>query len=170
MMTISNGISLMRAPLALLFLFHNPMLRFSAILLAMITDSVDGYFARRYKATSKVGVILDPAMDKFFVYFVLTILFLEYKVMLWEVCAILSRDFALCLYGIYLAISNRWSLLEFKAIRWGKVTTALQFCVLVGLTFNFQFPSYVYITFIIFGLLSFLELLQSKPSKITQIK
>jgi len=104
-------------------------------------------------------------MDKFFVYFVLCILFLEGQVELWQALTMLSRDFALCIYGIYLTITNRWSLLEWKAIRWGKITTALQFLVLIGLTLKVNFPTYVYGAFVAFGVLAFLELLQSKPSR-----
>ena len=164
-MTISNSISLLRAPLALLFLQDNVILRVIAVILAMITDSIDGYLARRYNSISKFGAILDPAMDKFFVYFVLMILLLEGQVHLWQALTMLSRDFALCIYGIYLTISNRWSLLEWKAIRWGKITTALQFLILIGLTLGVNFPAYVYGAFVAFGVLAFLELLQSKPSK-----
>jgi len=164
-MSLSNSISLLRAPLALLFLQDNVILRVIAVILAMITDSIDGYLARRYNSISKFGAILDPAMDKFFVYFVLMILLLEGQVHLWQALTMLSRDFALCIYGIYLTISNRWSLLEWKAIRWGKITTALQFIVLIGLTLSVNFPVYVYGAFVVFGILAFLELLQSKPSR-----
>jgi len=164
-MTISNSISLLRAPLALLFLQDNIILRVIAIFLAMISDSIDGYLARRFNSASKFGAILDPAMDKFFVYFVLFILLLEGHVELWQALTMLSRDFALCIYGIYLTISNRWSLLEWKAIRWGKVTTALQFLVLIGLTLSVSFPPYIYGSFIAFGILAFLELIQSRPSR-----
>lgn len=166
-MNLSNSLSLLRAPLAFLFLLENPMLRMVAIILAMITDSIDGYLARRYHATSRLGAILDPAMDKFFVTFALLVFLGEEKLKLWELTAMLSRDVALCLFGIYLSLSGYWQSYEFRSIRWGKITTALQFFVLIGLTFGLRFPWYLYSTFIVFGILALYELLQFKRSALT---
>ena len=39
--------------------------------LAGITDYFDGYLARKYKATSQIGEILDPIADKILIVFVL---------------------------------------------------------------------------------------------------
>lgn len=162
MLSLSNGLSLLRAPLAFLFLFENATLRIIAIVLAMLTDSIDGYLARRRHAVTRLGAILDPAMDKFFVFFALTILMLEGRLELWQACAMISRDFFLCAFGIYLSISGYWESYQFRSIRWGKVTTALQFLILIGLTFGERFPTYMYVIFILFGLLAFLELYKIK--------
>jgi CDP-diacylglycerol--glycerol-3-phosphate 3-phosphatidyltransferase len=163
MLNLSNSLSLLRAPLAFVLLIDNPAVRLLAILLAMFTDSIDGYFARRYHTTSRIGAILDPAMDKFFVFFALGVFFFEGRLELWQALTMISRDFALCLFGVYLSVSGAWQNFELKAIRWGKVTTALQFVVLSAFCLNFQFPSYVYTVFVIFGFLAFYELLQFKP-------
>lgn len=164
MLSLSNSLSFLRAPLAFLFLVENATLRITAILLAMLTDSIDGYLARRRKSVTRFGAILDPAMDKFFVFFALTVLFFEGRLELWQGCAMISRDFFLCLFGLYLSISGYWESYQFTAIRWGKVTTALQFLVLVGLTLGVTFPSYFYAVFVLFGLLAFIELWQIKKS------
>ena len=164
MLTASNGLSFVRAPLALLFLQENPSLRIVAIILAMITDSIDGYFARKSQSVSRFGAILDPTMDKFFVYFAVTIFFLEQKMVLWEVAAILCRDFFLCVYGIMMFALGRWKSIVFRAIRWGKITTALQFIVLIGLVVDISFPWYVFGAFIVMGWLAFLELFQIRTS------
>lgn len=162
MLSLSNGLSLLRAPLALLFLFENTTLRIVAIILAMLTDSIDGYLARRRKAVTRLGAILDPAMDKFFVFFTLTVLMLEGRLEIWQACAMISRDFFLCVFGIYLSIAGYWESYQFRSIRWGKVTTALQFLILIGLTLGERFPTYMYAIFILFGLLAFLELYKIK--------
>lgn len=164
MLTASNSLSFIRAPLAFLFLQESSTLRIIAIVLAMITDSIDGYLARRSRSESRFGAILDPAMDKFFVYFAMTVLFMENKMAPWEMAAMLSRDFFLCLYGFLMAAAGRWKTIVFRAIRWGKVTTALQFIVLIGLALGISFPWYIYVSFIIMGWLAFLELFQVKTS------
>jgi CDP-diacylglycerol--glycerol-3-phosphate 3-phosphatidyltransferase len=164
MLTASNSLSFVRAPLALLFLQESPTLRILAIVLAMITDSIDGYLARRSQSVSRFGAILDPTMDKFFVYFAMTVLFMESRMAPWEVAAMLSRDFFLCVYGLLIVAAGRWKTLVFRAIRWGKVTTALQFLVLIGLVLGIPIPWYIYVSFIVMGWLAFLELFQIRAT------
>ncbi len=166
MLSLSNSLSFLRAPLAFLFLVENTTFRIVAILLAMFTDSIDGYLARKRQAVTRFGAILDPAMDKFFVLFTLSILFTEGKLELWQGCSMISRDFFLCLFGIYLSLSGHWESYKCTAIRWGKVTTALQFIVLIGLTLGIEFPSYLYCIFILFGMLAFIELWQIKKDTV----
>ncbi len=162
MFNLSNSLSLLRAPLAFVFLVESPTLRLMAILLAMLTDSIDGYLARRSKTTSRFGAVLDPAMDKFFVFFALGVLFTENRIDTWEVLMMISRDFALCLFGLYLSLSGLWQTYEFRSIRWGKITTALQFFVLVGLTRGIAIPVYLYYSFVAFALFGLYELFQFK--------
>ena len=166
MLTTSNSLSFIRAPLALLFLSESPTLRIWAIILAMLTDSVDGYLARRNKSVTNFGVVLDPAMDKFFVYFAIGVLFSEGRMAPWEMAAMISRDFFLCVYGLLILAAGRWKSLEFRAIRWGKITTALQFTVLIGLVMGINLSWVVYTSFIAMGWLAFLELFQRKTSPV----
>ncbi len=161
MVIVSNSLSLIRVPLALLFLQENSSLRILAVLLAMLTDSIDGYLARKTQSASRFGAILDPAMDKFFVFFAMSILFLEGKMTPVEIAAMLSRDFFLCLYGFVMLATGRWKSIVFRGIRWGKATTALQFVVLIGLILKVSFPWPVFAAFLLMGGLAFLELFQS---------
>lgn len=164
MFNISNSLSLLRAPLALLFLFDSTLIRLIAILLAMITDSIDGYVARRFHTTTRFGAVLDPAMDKFFVVFCLAVLLSEQRLEIWQALMMISRDFALCLFGLYLSLSGLWPSYKFRSIRWGKITTALQFIVLIALTLGFTIPSLLYIAFVLFAALALIELFQFKKS------
>ncbi len=164
MLSLSNGLSFLRAPLALLFLVDSVSWRILAILLAMVTDSVDGYLARRFGSTSHFGAILDPAMDKFFVLFGLGVLLMEGRLEVWQACSMISRDFSLCVFGLYLSLSGHWQAYQFRAIRWGKVTTALQFIVLIGLSLHFTFPWQLFALFVLFGTLAFIELCKIKIS------
>ena len=165
MLSLSNALSFLRAPLALLFLVEKPYLRLIAIILAMLTDSIDGYLARRSRSETQFGAILDPAMDKFFVFFALGVLMLEGRLEAWQACAMVSRDFFLCLFAIYLAIAGKWQEYECRSIRWGKITTALQFFVLIGLSLEITFSSYIYALFIVSGCLAFIELCLLKKVK-----
>ncbi|MDE3055591.1 MAG: CDP-alcohol phosphatidyltransferase family protein [Verrucomicrobiota bacterium] len=158
MLMLSNGLSLIRAPIALLFLQSNPLLRLFAIIIATVTDCFDGYIARRFRATSKFGAILDPLMDKFFVYFALAIFFQEGALPLSALLAMLCRDFALCLYALVMLFSGRIRTIVFRSVRWGKATTALQFAILSALAFNVPFPPFALYAFLLMALLALFEL------------
>lgn len=158
MLTIPNLLSLIRAPLALLFLQDNVMFRCIAIILALLTDCLDGYLARRYQSVSRFGTLLDPMMDKFFVFTVLAVLIQEQHLSLWEAAAMIVRDFSVILFGFYLIATNKWTGYQFRSIWCGKVTTTLQLFVLLGLTLHYKIPMYIFIVFIALGVLALIEL------------
>lgn len=156
--TPSNFLSLLRGFLVILFLKDDPFYRSLAIVLAMLTDSLDGYLARRWHMISPLGTILDPLMDKFFVFSVAGILIYEQRLQAWEALALISRDFAILFFGLYLTIKGTWSNFKFQSIWAGKIATTIQFFVLLALTFNLPVPSYIFFCFIFLGLLAFIEL------------
>ena len=72
-----QGLTLVRMPLIFLFLAVSVFCRhpvptpwfivaFSAMILSAVTDLLDGYFARRFGVTSRLGSYADPMMDKIF--------------------------------------------------------------------------------------------------------
>ena len=154
----SNFLTFLRAPLALFFLSSNLILRITAIVFAMVTDGFDGYLARKNRTVTQFGAVFDPAMDKFFVAFALTFLVLEQKLFLWQACAIISRDFFLIFFGIYLGLSGHWQAYQCKSVRWGKASTALQFFALIAITLDFKLHWSLYAVFILLGSLTFKEL------------
>lgn len=158
MLTVPNMITLFRIPLALAFLHDSILWRVIALLLAMLSDGLDGYFARRLKKTSRIGTFLDPFSDKFFVFFVLTIFINENRISVEEAATMLCRDFSVILFGFYLAWKGTLGEYQFRAIWCGKITTAMQFIVLLGLSFQIIFPPFVYFVFIVIGLCALSEL------------
>lgn len=158
MFTLPNFISLLRFPLALAFLHDNPVYRAIAVLLAMLSDGLDGYIARRYGKISKFGTFIDPLADKFFVLFALGALLHEQKLLPWEAATMLCRDFSVVIFGLYLAVKGTLSKYQFRSIWSGKLMTALQFIVLFGLIFEVPFPPFVFVFFIIIGLSALVEL------------
>ncbi len=162
MLSLSNTLSLLRAPLAFLLLIDDAFVRIGAIFLAMCTDCLDGYLARKRHTTSQLGAILDPAMDKFFVYFALILFLSEHKILAWQACSMISRDFFLCIFAIYLSCFHRWKSHKYRSIRWGKVSTSLQFLSLMALAVGFQIPNFIFFIFIGAGVLAFVELFRSR--------
>ncbi len=158
MFTVSNFLSLLRAPLAFFFLSSDIYYRIFAIVVAMITDSLDGYYARRFRATSQIGAILDPLMDKFFVLFALSIFIQEEQITPIQVLTFLCRDFSVLLFGIYLAFRGQWHEYQFRSIWCGKITTTLQFFVLISLTFQQPLPNFIFPLFVVLGFFALIEL------------
>ena len=156
MFTVSNGLSFLRFPLAFLFLIQNSYVRFIAIVLAMITDNLDGYIARKYKTITFFGTILDPLADKFFVYFGLISLNYEGMLLPWQLVSMLARDIAVVLFGFWALVSKKS--FQVKSFKIGKLFTALQFLALIALVFHVFLPNFVFYIFYILGLLAFFEL------------
>jgi CDP-diacylglycerol--glycerol-3-phosphate 3-phosphatidyltransferase len=156
--TPSNFLSLLRGFLAFLFLSQSLFWRSFAIILAMLTDCLDGYLARRLKMTSSLGATLDPLMDKFFVFFIVSIFMIEGQLQMWQALAFIARDFAVFLFGLYIALKGTWAHFQFRSIWAGKISTTLQFFVLLALTFHFSIPSAVFYGFIVLGFLALVEL------------
>jgi len=105
---------------------EDPYWRLAAIILAMLTDCLDGYCARRYKMMSRLGTFMDPFADKFFVFTALAVLISEQRLLPWEALSMLCRDFSVFIFGCYLAWKGVLGQYQFRAIWCGKVTTPLQ--------------------------------------------
>jgi CDP-diacylglycerol---glycerol-3-phosphate 3-phosphatidyltransferase len=158
MLTTPNIITLLRVPLVLFFLQDNPLLRTAALILAMLSDYLDGLIARRWGKVSSVGTFLDPLADKFFVVFVLSVFLLEDRLHLWQAVTMLCRDMSVVLFGFYLAWKGVLPTYQFRSIICGKITTTLQFGVLLSLLFHLQVPNLIYLSFIALGALALAEL------------
>lgn len=160
MYQLCNLLTVIRGPLALFFLSDSIILRTLSIALAMASDGLDGYFARRYNSISRLGTILDPIMDKVFVAFILVVFLWEGSLTGWQAVMLLSRDIAILLFGLFLMAKGSWQQFEFQSVLSGKLTTFFQFLVLLALTFHVPIPGYFYPVFVILGILFWFQLYQ----------
>jgi cardiolipin synthase len=97
-----NALSLLRialTPFAVVLVARSSILAFPLIALALFTDFLDGWIARRCRASSTIGRFLDPLADKLFAAGVLAALAASGRVS-WEIAvAVFVRDAALLVYG-----------------------------------------------------------------------
>lgn len=156
---IPNILTLIRGASAFLFLYNDPIIRGLAILIAGATDWLDGFLARRWHQTSRIGTFLDPLMDKFFVLFILGIFLIERRLTLGETLLFLTRDYALVAFTLYLAWKGAWSKYQINSFWMGKVATTLQYLALLVLSLGIAIPKIFLVGFLILGPLSLLELL-----------
>ena len=140
--TVANGFSLVR--LALLpfilacMLVREPFYDALALLLlvvAALTDFMDGWVARKLNQTSQLGRIIDPVADKLFVGALGVILVFLRDLPVWFVGLYLLRDF-LIICASYLLFLNRDIVLSPNPV--GKATTVVLMSSLVAYTLSWQ--------------------------------
>lgn len=88
---------------------------------AFLTDAADGYLARRFRWTSKWGLVLDPLADKILVGSLSVFLVLYRDFPLWAAALIIARDLSILIAGAYLYLKPGNVILP--ADRIGKLTT-----------------------------------------------
>lgn len=159
MWNIPNCLSLLRFPLAFLFLVDSVPIRVIAVLLALATDYLDGFIARSKNSVTKIGTILDPIADRVFVLIASLTLLMEQRLTLWALGAIFARDLFLILFWAYLKLNGTWDNFKCRATLWGKVTTVVQLLLLLAITLNVVFPPAFFLGLLILGVFSFAELL-----------
>lgn len=90
-----------------------------------ITDWLDGYLARRWQVTSKLGQVLDPLADKFLLISLYFALALWGFIPVWLTTLVLLRDFLILTISGGIILSQKINiLLAPKFI--GKMSTTLQ--------------------------------------------
>jgi CDP-diacylglycerol--glycerol-3-phosphate 3-phosphatidyltransferase len=94
----------------------------AVFVVAMATDQVDGWLARRRNQTSALGALLDPIADKVLVLATLVMLVGEGVAPAWMIAAIVAREFLVS--GLRLAAIQRHVVLAARDL--GKVKTWAQ--------------------------------------------
>jgi CDP-diacylglycerol--glycerol-3-phosphate 3-phosphatidyltransferase len=101
MLNIPNSITIFRILLVPVFVLvlspkiaYGNYLATAIFVIAALTDSLDGYLARKWKQVTKLGIILDPLADKLLITAALISL-VELQVMPgWVAITIIGREFA----------------------------------------------------------------------------
>ncbi|MGM0411223.1 MAG: CDP-diacylglycerol--glycerol-3-phosphate 3-phosphatidyltransferase [Bacillota bacterium] len=136
-MNLPNKLTILRillVPLLMFFLFlSNDFPQFSMILalitfvLAALTDSLDGYLARKYENVTKFGKIVDPLADKLLISAAL-ISFVELgEISAWAAIIIIGRELAIT--GLRVVAASEGVVIS--ASKWGKSKTVLQITAII---------------------------------------
>ena len=136
-LTVSNLLSAFRALLALPFILvmlsQTPSSRFwgaAIMVLAALTDKMDGVLARKLHQTSEWGKIFDPLADKIALAAGVIVLLLLQALPLWFVYVVLVRDAMIFVGGMYLK-AKQGIILPSNAL--GKWTAGIIGLTLLGL-------------------------------------
>ncbi len=127
-MKVANGLSLLRVfltpPLLVLLLWTTRWGLVAATvfwLLASISDVLDGYFARRWRVVSKLGVFIDLVADKLITASVLIALIEILVLPAWPVVVVVGREFIVSGFRTFAAAEG----VVIPAAGWGKRKTAV---------------------------------------------
>jgi CDP-diacylglycerol--glycerol-3-phosphate 3-phosphatidyltransferase len=131
--TIPNLLSCSRLVLAAGFVAaHEPEARMGLIGAAAATDFLDGWLARRVRATSRWGALLDPIADRVFVLTVVCTFLFTGELSTGGYFILIMRDLATAV-GFLVARTIPWLRpVQFKARALGKAVTVLQLLTLAA--------------------------------------
>ncbi len=87
-----------------------------------LTDGLDGYLARRYTGSTRIGVWLDPLADKILVSAPIIALSITGEFPVWAAAVIVGREIAVSLLRAWLGARGE----GMPASPWGKAKTAVQ--------------------------------------------
>ena len=139
--TVSNLLSFIRLLLVIpIWIFFNNFpdqtfryLVVAAGIFALITDVLDGYFARKFDEVTEFGKIIDPLADKVVIGFVVIKLFLIGEIPTYYFIMILARDILILVGGLLIAAKTKYVL---PSDKFGKATVVLIGVVLLMMLIN----------------------------------
>jgi cardiolipin synthase (CMP-forming) len=133
LLTLPNVVSMSRLVLAAAFVaLRDPSARLALLVVASVTDFLDGWLARRNQATTRSGALIDPIADRLFVLTALCTYLVERAISTGTFFIVLSRDIATVI-GFFVARSIPWlRAVEFRARLLGKLVTVLQLLTLAA--------------------------------------
>ena len=131
--TIPNLLSCSRFVLAAGFVAAGATeARVGLIGVAAATDFLDGWVARRVRATSRWGALLDPIADRVFVLTAVATLLVTGALSTSDYFVLLLRDMATAVGFVVARSIPRLRPVEFKARFLGKIVTVLQLLTLAA--------------------------------------
>jgi cardiolipin synthase len=133
-------------PVYLIVFFEGyPKTAFFILVVAGLTDIVDGYLARSRGLVTQLGVMLDPLADKTMMLAVIISLLISGMIP-WEAAvAILIRDLGMIIGSAFVHFRGKQTL---PANIWGKLTTVLYYLAILFIVFETPF-AIVYLWFVI---------------------
>lgn len=143
-MNLPNKITMIRIVLIPFFVFfmltdyvaYSNYIAAGIFIVASLTDTLDGYLARKYNLVSNFGKFVDPLADKLLVCSALVCFVAapDNPMPAWGVIVIISRDFIIS--GFRLVASDAGVVIA--ASWWGKIKTVVQMLMSILLILNFE--------------------------------
>jgi phosphatidylglycerophosphate synthase len=138
---IPNALTVSRMGLAVAFPWIPEGSRTGLLSVALATEFLDGFLARRFGWASRSGQLLDPIADKLLFAVVVGVFLAEERLTWLELAAVSVREAGVLIGVTWIAVHGRWKYFHaMKAERLGKITTALQYAVFFVVAFGHPIP------------------------------
>lgn len=169
-LNVPNTLSIIRVLLMFLIVYwiiagFNYIIVGVIFIIAATTDFFDGFFARRWKQTTRIGARLDQVVDRIFmVPIVIVLLFIFYKqnmLFFYALILCLAREIVGA-PGIAIRMVRSKDSYKVKYI--GKVTTAVQSIAVAAIIFRFDWAIYLAVLTAIVGVIAGIDYLRDSVS------
>ena len=132
-MTLPNVITLVRIALipavAYALATHAYRVALPVFLVAALSDAADGYIARRFGMTSRLGAALDPIADKLNMLAATVVLAWQGLLPMWLAALIIGRDVVIVAGAV--AYRSALGRLDIAPTRLSKLNTVIEFALLL---------------------------------------
>ncbi len=123
--TVPNALTLLRGFGIPLFIYlalsrHADGAAIIVLIVGGATDYFDGKLARAWNQESRLGELMDPAIDRLYIAATLIVLYMRQVLPLWIIFALLGRDVIL---GVMTLVMKRVGIGPFKVTYLGKAAT-----------------------------------------------
>ena len=158
LVTLPNTISLSRVLLALAFVLSpNPWGRVTLIVVAGITDFMDGWLARHERTESTAGALLDPLADRIFVFAAISTYLVEGELTTGQYFLFLTRDIATAVGFLVAKIIPTLRPAVFRARLLGKLVTVVQLIALVTILILPELTDFLIVTIAVVSVASIVD-------------
>lgn len=163
-MNIPNLLTMVRfllIPVFVYFFFsqnqYNLEIAVSVFILSGITDTLDGYIARRLNQITKLGIVLDPLADKIMLITVLASVTISNNIPVWIIAVVALKEL-LMIAGAISLYKERYIVIP--ANIFGKISTILSYMAILAVLFELPYNRtilYSYIAMTVLALLIYLN-------------
>lgn len=121
-------------------------------LLSGLSDTLDGYIARKYNQVTKLGMVLDPLADKLMLITVLVSVTLSNNIPIWIISIVTFKEILMMIGAFSLLKENN---IVVPANIFGKLSTLLAYIAIIAVLFELPLNRqilYAYVTATILAL------------------
>lgn len=120
------------------------------VILAALSDMLDGYLARKFNEVTRIGAFIDFTADKIFVNTILIIFSFAGELPLWITLLIINRDFWVMGIRIFSAGEG----FNIPSSGWGKGKTVVVFAAIIALLLGLEFNYWLFLIGVILTTIS----------------
>lgn len=141
--TVPNQITLLRLGFLPFFLilisYEHYRLALAVLVVAGLSDGIDGLLARKLNQRSSLGAYLDPIADKLLLSSSFVILAMEKQIAWWLTIIVLSRDILILVVAVVIILISGYR--PFPPSLLGKLTTFFQIVLVFTVVLGAAYPN-----------------------------